>query len=83
MDGRIFEIGNRFFPKALPITEYPYEKKTLCVGVFGKEESFFTLKGIAEKVADTFCLTFKFKEITLHLAIIFMKSVMIKMPEIY
>ena len=27
-DGRIYEIGNRFFPKALPITEYPYEKKT-------------------------------------------------------
>ena len=61
-DGRIYEIGNRFFPKALPITEYPYEKKTLCVGVFGKEESFFTLKGIADVVADTFCLTFRYKE---------------------
>ena len=62
MSGRIFEIGNRFFPKALPITEYPYEKKTLCVGVFGQEESFFTLKGIAETVAEAFSVSFKFYE---------------------
>ena len=61
LDGRIYEIGNRFFPKALPITEYPYEKKTLCVGVFGKEESFFTLKGIAETVADTLLISFKYE----------------------
>ena len=43
-EGRIFEIGNAFIPKSLPLTEYPEERETLCIGAFGKEESFFTLK---------------------------------------
>ena len=29
------------------LTEYPEERETLCIGAFGKEESFFTLKGMA------------------------------------
>lgn len=53
LEGRIFEIGSKFIPNQLPITEYPDERQTLCVGVWGKEESFFTLKGIAEVVAET------------------------------
>ena len=61
MSGRIYEIGNRFIPKALPLTEYPNELSTLCVGVFGSEETFFTLKGIAEKVAETLCISFKYE----------------------
>jgi len=61
MSGRIYEIGSRFLPKSLPLTEYPDEKQTLCVGVFGKDESFFTLKGIAETVADALCVGFTYK----------------------
>lgn len=61
LDGRIFELGNIFVPKALPLTEYPDERATLCVGVFGEEESFFTLKGLAETVADTLCLSFDYE----------------------
>ena len=38
-EGRIFEIGNAFIPKSLPLTEYPEERETLCIGAFGKEES--------------------------------------------
>lgn len=61
LEGRIFEIGNRFIPYQLPITEYPDERQTLCVGVWGKEESFFTLKGIAETVAETLCAKFSYE----------------------
>lgn len=61
MDGRIFEMGRRFLPKSLPLTEYPKELSTLCVGVFGPDESFFTLKGMAEKVADTLCVAFTYE----------------------
>lgn len=61
LQGRIFEIGNIFVPKELPLTEYPDERETLCVGIFGEDESFFTLKGIAENVADTLCLKFGFE----------------------
>lgn len=62
MEGRIFEIGSRFIPKELPLTEYPDERQTLCVGIFGKDETFFTLKGIADKVAETLLVTFKYEE---------------------
>ena len=34
-EGRIFEIGNAFIPKSLPLTEYPEERETLCIGAFG------------------------------------------------
>ena len=61
-EGRIFEIGNAFIPKSLPLTEYPEERATLCIGVFGKNESFFTLKGMAETVADVLNISFTYEK---------------------
>ena len=49
LEGRLFELGNVFIPKELPLKEYPDERKTLCVGAFGENESFFSLKGMAEQ----------------------------------
>ena len=60
LEGRIFELGNIFIPKALPLTEYPDERETLCVGVFGENESFYTLKGLAETVAETLNVEFRY-----------------------
>lgn len=60
LDGRLFEVGNIFIPKGLPLEEYPEEREILCVGVFGEKESFFTLKGIAEGIADSLFLKFSF-----------------------
>lgn len=60
LEGRLFEIGNVFMPEELPLTEYPDERAKLCVGVFGEKESFFTLKGIAERIADTLHLDFTY-----------------------
>ena len=42
LEGRIFELGNVFIPKSLPLAEYPDERETLCVGIFGEEENFFS-----------------------------------------
>lgn len=60
LSGRLFEIGNIFVPKSIPLSDYPDERETLCVGVFGEEENFFTLKGIAEEVAKTLLLKFEY-----------------------
>lgn len=49
-DGRFFEISKRFVPKALPLTEQPEELATLSIGIYGKDEDFFTLKGIIEAI---------------------------------
>lgn len=64
LEGKIFELGNIFIPKSLPLSEYPDERETLCVGLFGENESFFTLKGFAETVADTFELEFTYEPAT-------------------
>lgn len=64
LEGRIFELGNIFVAKDLPLTEYPDERETLCVGVFGEQESFFTLKGLAENVADALDITLTYKPTT-------------------
>ena len=61
LEGRIFELGNVFIPKELPLTEYPDERKALCVGVFGENESFFSLKGLAEVVADALNVKFTYR----------------------
>ena len=62
LEGKIFELGNIFIPKSLPLTEYPQEKETLCVGIFGEKESFFTLKGFAETVAESLGVTFTYEK---------------------
>ena len=64
LEGRLFELGNIFVPKDLPLTEYPDEREILCVGVFGEKESFFTLKGLAETVANTLDVTFTYEPVT-------------------
>ncbi len=61
LEGKIFEIGNRFVAKGLPLTEYPDERETLCIGVFGKNESFFTLKGLCEILAQTLNISFGYE----------------------
>ncbi len=47
-----FEIGNLFFPKQVPVTELPIEKKSLAIGFYGGKDDFFTLKGIVCKFLD-------------------------------
>lgn len=60
LEGRLFESAKVFIPESLPLAEYPEERETLCIGIFGAQESFFTLKGMAQKVADTLFLQFDY-----------------------
>ena len=64
MEGRLFEVANVYMPYELPLTQYPDEKARLCVGIFGKNESFYTMKGIAEKIADTLQLKFTYENMS-------------------
>lgn len=60
LEGRLYEFANRFIPEELPLTKQPDERMTLCVSIFGEKESFFTMKGIARKVAETLHLDFSY-----------------------
>ncbi len=61
MSGRIFEMGNKFIAKELPLTEYPDERETICIGAFGSDEDFYSLKGLADAVADALDITFEYE----------------------
>ncbi len=45
----LYEMGNVYLPKALPLTELPEEKMMLTLGFYG-EGDFFTLKGTVEEI---------------------------------
>lgn len=59
--GRLFELSNVYVPHSLPLTERPDENLTLCMGTFGPEESFFTVKGAVEAIAVSFDLKFDYE----------------------
>lgn len=52
--GRFFEQSKRFIAKSLPVCEQPDELPTLSIGIYGKDEDFFTLKGIIEVIMQLF-----------------------------
>ena len=58
---RYFELSKVFKAKSLPISEQPYEIPSLCLGIYGKDENFFTLKGIIEDIYATFGMDVKFE----------------------
>ncbi|MBO4835177.1 MAG: phenylalanine--tRNA ligase subunit beta [Lachnospiraceae bacterium] len=45
----LYELSNIYLPKALPLTELPDERMTLCFGFYG-DGDFFDLKGTMEEV---------------------------------
>ena len=63
-EGRFFELARIFRAKSLPLTEYPEERQTLCIGAFGDSESFFTLKSAPEAIADAFGIRFTYRKAT-------------------
>ncbi len=53
-DSRFFEISRLYIPKSLPLTQQPHEVPSLCLGLYGQKEDFFTLKGLVEQVLALF-----------------------------
>ncbi len=45
---RLYELGNIYLPKQLPVTELPMERMQFTLGMYG-EGDFYTLKGVAEE----------------------------------
>ena len=47
-DVRLYELGNVYFPKSLPLTELPDERTLFTLGMYGKGD-FFDMKGVCEE----------------------------------
>ena len=52
-DVRLFEMGNIYIPKALPVTDLPDERMQFTLGFYG-DGDFFTMKGVVEEFTKTF-----------------------------
>lgn len=48
---RLYELGNVYLPKALPLTELPEERMQFTLGMYG-DCDFFTMKGVLEEFFD-------------------------------
>lgn len=47
-DVRLYELGNIYLPKALPLTELPEERMQFTLGMYGNGD-FFSMKGVVEE----------------------------------
>lgn len=45
---RLYELGNIYLPKQVPLTELPEERMQFTLGMYG-EGDFFTMKGVVEE----------------------------------
>lgn len=50
-DVRLYELGNIYLPKQVPVTELPEERMQFTLGMYG-EGDFFTMKGVVEEFLD-------------------------------
>ncbi len=48
---RLYELGNVYLPKQLPLTELPDERMKFTLGMYG-EGDFFTMKGVVEEFLE-------------------------------
>ena len=48
---RLYEMGNIYLPKSLPLTELPDERMQFTLGMYG-DGDFFSMKGIIEEFLD-------------------------------
>lgn len=50
-DVRLYELGNVYLPKQVPVEELPEERMMLTLGMYG-EGDFYTLKGVVEELFE-------------------------------
>ncbi|MDD6811641.1 MAG: phenylalanine--tRNA ligase subunit beta [Lachnospiraceae bacterium] len=51
-DVRLYELGNIYLPKSLPLSELPDERMQFTLGMYG-DGDFFTMKGVVEEFFDS------------------------------
>ena len=55
-DCRLYELGNIYLPKTLPLEELPDERMQFTLGMYG-EGDFFTMKGVVETFFESIGMT--------------------------
>lgn len=64
-DVRLYEMGNVYLPKELPLKELPDERMQFTLGMYG-EGDFYTMKGVVEEFFDSVGMGEKAKKKTVY-----------------
>ncbi len=48
---RLYELGNIYIPKSVPVVDYPDERMQFTLGMYG-DGDFFTMKGVVEEFLE-------------------------------
>ena len=48
-EAKLFEVSHVYLPKSLPVTELPYEKPVLTLGMYGNTD-FYEMKGVVDEL---------------------------------
>lgn len=59
--GRFFELAPVYLPKSIPVKEYADERKHLCLGIYGQDEDFYSMKAVLDILANTYGLDFAYE----------------------
>lgn len=59
--GRYYEVAKRYLPKELPLNGWPEEKKTICIGIIGENEDFYSAKEVVENLFEKMEIAVEFK----------------------
>ena len=51
-DVKLYDLANIYLPKQLPLTELPDEREQLCLGAYGENADFYTMKGVLEEFLE-------------------------------
>lgn len=49
---RLYELGNIYLPKSIPVVDYPDERMQFTLGMYG-DGDFFTMKGVVEEFLES------------------------------
>lgn len=50
---RLYELGNIYLPKSIPVVDYPEERMQFTLGMYGDGGDFFTMKGVVEEFLES------------------------------
>jgi phenylalanyl-tRNA synthetase beta chain len=60
-EGREFEVANVYIPNNTTAGEQPEERKHVVLGIWGGKNDFFDMKGVVERFAEIFHLSFTYE----------------------
>lgn len=61
LEAKLFEVASVYIPKKLPLENLPDEIQTVCLGAYGENTDFYSVKSAITKLLDALCIKASYK----------------------